>query len=62
MCESNAYLIKDGREELVMENVIYFKPQGDHVLMKSIFGEQTSVQAQLLEIDLTGHRIVLETT
>ncbi len=60
MCESNAYLMKDGKEELVMENVIYVKPQGDHIVMRSIFGEQTSIQADLLEMDLTGHRIVLE--
>ena len=60
MCESNVYLIKDGKEELVMENVIYVKPNGDHIMMKSIFGEQTSVQANLVEMDLTGHRIVLE--
>jgi predicted RNA-binding protein len=60
MCESNAYLVKDGREELVMENVIYVKPEGDQIVMKSIFGEQTAIRADLREMDLTGHRIVLE--
>ena len=60
MCESSAYLIKDGKEELLMESVDFLKPQGDRILLKSIFGEETTVQARLREMDLTGHRIVLE--
>ena len=60
MCESNAYLIKDGQEELVMESVDFLKPQGDKILLKSIFGEQATIEARLREMDLTGHRIVLE--
>jgi predicted RNA-binding protein len=60
MCESNVYLMKDGREELLMENVDFLKPQGNGILMRSIFGEQMNVDARLLEMNLTGHRIVLE--
>ena len=60
MCESNAYLIVNGQEELFMENVQYVKPQPDGVLLKSIFGDQTVVNAIIREMDLTGHRIVLE--
>jgi predicted RNA-binding protein len=60
MCESNAYLIKNGKEELVMESVDYLKPQGDTVVLRSIFGEETIVRAHLLEMNLTGHKIILE--
>jgi len=60
MCESNAYLIVNGQEELFMENVQYVKPQPDGVLLKSIFGDQTVVNAIIREMDLTAHRIVLE--
>lgn len=59
MCESNAYIVKDGKEELFMEAVGFVKPQGSTVLLKSIFGEQATVNASLVEMDLTGHRIVL---
>lgn len=62
MCESKAYLITDGKEELLMESVNFLKPDGDGILLRSIFGEQTTVRARLLEMDLTGHRIVLEHT
>lgn len=59
MCESNAYLIKDGREELIMESVRYLQLDGDKVLLKSIFGEETAVEAALRDMDLTSHRIIL---
>jgi predicted RNA-binding protein len=62
MCESNAYLIKDGEEQLVMESVVFLKPVKGETLLKSMFGEEVTIQAKLKEIDLTGHRIVLEST
>ncbi len=60
MCESNAYLLKDGKEELLMESVGSLKSKGDQIVLRSIFGEETTVQARLLEMNLTGHKIVLE--
>ena len=60
MCESNAYLIKDGEEQLVMESVVFLKPVKDETLLRSMFGEEATIQAKLKEMDLTGHRIVLE--
>jgi len=60
MCESNAYLIKNGKEELIMESVNLVKPQGAKTMLKSIFGEQLVVDGTLREMDLTGHRILLE--
>jgi predicted RNA-binding protein len=60
MCESNAYLVKDGKEELIMESVGLVKIQDGTVLLRSIFGDETAIQAKLRELNLTGHRIVLE--
>jgi predicted RNA-binding protein len=60
MCESNAYLIKEGVEELVMESVDFLKPQGGKIFMRSIFGEEKTLDANLKELDLSGHKIVLE--
>lgn len=60
MCESNAYLMRNGKEELVMESVDYLKPQGDTVVLRSIFGEEAIVRGHLLEMNLTGHKIILE--
>jgi predicted RNA-binding protein len=62
MCESNAYLIKDGKEQLVLESVNLIRPMENSVILRSLFGEEVTVQARLRELDLTGHRIVLEAT
>lgn len=60
MCESNAYLIKEGKEELIMESVGFMKLQGHTVYLRSIFGDETTVEARLRELNLTSHRIELE--
>jgi predicted RNA-binding protein len=36
------------------------KPQGRKTMLKSIFGEELVVEGSLLEMDLSGHRILLE--
>lgn len=61
MCESNAYLLeKDGTENLIMENVDYVRPEGQTTLLRSIFGEEKTVEARIREMNLTSHRILLQ--
>ena len=62
MCQSNAYLENDGEEELILEDVVLIRPEGDKILMVSIFGEEELVDAEIKFIDLLHHRIVLEKT
>lgn len=61
MCEANAYLIVDDQEELLMESVDILRPEGEGVYMRDIFGEQRWVKANIKEMNLVQHRIVLET-
>ncbi|MFC1834453.1 CooT family nickel-binding protein [Thermodesulfobacteriota bacterium] len=61
MCESNAYVVdKDGNEKLLMENVDYLKSDGGRLLLRSIFGEETSLDGQVREMKLTAHKILVE--
>jgi predicted RNA-binding protein len=46
MCEANAYLCKDGKEELVLEAVDVLENEGDQVRIANIFGEQKVVKGQ----------------
>ena len=60
MCESNVYLKKDGSEELIMENVAAILPAEENTfLLKGLLGESMEVRAVIEEINLMGHRIVL---
>ncbi|NLL17682.1 MAG: CooT family nickel-binding protein [Clostridia bacterium] len=60
MCESNAYLLKDGQEELLLESVDKLIPDGDTITLENIFGQRKIVKARIKEMALVDHRIVLE--
>lgn len=61
MCEANAYLCREGKEELVMESVNTVEPveEGGYRLV-SIFGDQRIVRGRITRMDLVDHRIVFE--
>jgi len=62
MCEANAYIDKDGREELILESVDRVEPQeGGGFLLVDIFGRQKTVKAPLKRMNLVSHRIVFGT-
>ncbi|MFA4828340.1 MAG: CooT family nickel-binding protein [Thermodesulfovibrionales bacterium] len=60
MCDVNAYIFKDGKEELYLENVDVILPEHGKVLLKNLFGEQKVFEGTIKEISLLKHRIVLE--
>ncbi len=60
MCEANAYVYKDGKEELYLENVDLLIPEGSKIYLRNLFGEQKTFQGHLKEISLLKHKIVLE--
>ncbi len=60
MCEANAYLVKDGKEELVLEAVDVMEKVGDEIRLANIFGEQKVVKAVIRSMSLVNHKIVLE--
>ncbi|MEW6139326.1 MAG: CooT family nickel-binding protein [Thermodesulfobacteriota bacterium] len=60
MCESNAYLIEDGEEQLVLESVSFLRPEGNSIMLRSLFGEEVTVKGRIRELDLVGHKILLE--
>jgi predicted RNA-binding protein len=60
MCEANAYMYENGREEMVMEGVDLLEPEGDQIHLVSIFGEQKVVQGRIKSMSLVNHKIVLE--
>jgi predicted RNA-binding protein len=60
MCEANAYLIKDGKEELFMRSIDILRPENGSLYIQNIFGEQRWVQAHIKEMNLVEHRILLE--
>jgi predicted RNA-binding protein len=60
MCEANAYLLKGGKEELILEDISVLRPEKEELFLQNIFGEQKRIRARIREMNLLDHRIVLE--
>lgn len=60
MCQSNAYLVQDDKEELLLEDVVLIKPEGEKRLLAGIFGERELVDAKIKMTALLHHKIILE--
>jgi predicted RNA-binding protein len=61
MCEANAYVLKNDKEELFMKSVDLVEPQEDGVyLLVNIFGNQKTLKARLKQMNLVNHKIIFE--
>jgi predicted RNA-binding protein len=60
MCEAAAYLLKEGKEELLLESVDLLESDGSQIKMINIFGEQKEVKAKIKALSLVDHKILLE--
>lgn len=60
MCESNAYLYENGKEKLIMEDVLHVMPTDTEVHLRNIFGQQKIIKGKIKELLLVDHRIILE--
>ena len=58
MCEPNAYIVKDGLEELVMESVDVVEPEEDHSRYRlvNIFGEQKAIRGRITLMNLVDNK------
>ena len=60
MCEANAYFLKDGKEELILEAVDKVENEGDRIKIENIFGEQKVVLGRIRSMSLVDHKILIE--
>jgi predicted RNA-binding protein len=61
MCEATAFLITDdGRENIYLKDVDVIRPKGKNLYLRDIFGEQREIEAEIKEISLINHRILLQ--
>jgi predicted RNA-binding protein len=62
MCEASAFLIRKGKEELILESVDTLENDAHEVKMVNIFGEQKILKARIKSLSLVDHKILLEPT
>ncbi len=60
MCLSKAYVDKNGKRELLMEEIASIKVEDEKLLVRTLLGEQREIGANIREIDFLTHSILLE--
>ena len=60
MCEAHAYILRNGKEVKLLENVDQVEVEGDEIKMVNIFGEQKVLKARIRSYSNTDSKIVLE--
>jgi predicted RNA-binding protein len=60
MCESAVYVLKDGKEELVLESVDLLEDNEGQIKITNMFGEEKTIKARVKVLSLVDHKIVLE--
>ena len=59
MCEAHAYILRNGKEVKLLENVDQVEVEGDEIKMVNIFGEQKILKARIRSYSNTDGKIVL---
>ncbi|MFO8164890.1 MAG: CooT family nickel-binding protein [Thermodesulfobacteriota bacterium] len=60
MCEASAYVIQDGKEALILENVDELHKEGRMMTITNLFGDQKILEAETKMISLLNNKIILE--
>jgi len=60
MCEANAFLMEQGREEKILDNVDELDIQGEEIRIVNIFGEQKILKAKFRSYSAAERKILLE--
>jgi predicted RNA-binding protein len=59
MCESHAYIVRDGEQVKILDDVTFLKPEGDRVVLRNLFGDEVTVKGKIEEIQFMDHKILI---
>ena len=60
MCDSSAYLLMEGQENLLMEHIDFLESLENEIRIVDIFGEEKKIKAKIKSLSLLEHKILLE--
>ena len=61
MCESTVLIMrKDGKQETLMEDVVFVSVEDSRIRMIGILGDVKEVNGRIKEVNLTKHTILME--
>lgn len=59
MCVSKVYIIENGKEMLIMEEIENIEINGDEIIFTDLFGEKKKIEAKIKKIDFENHKVFL---
>ncbi|MEK6742210.1 MAG: CooT family nickel-binding protein [Nitrospirota bacterium] len=59
MCDLKAYVLKNNKEELLLESVNNVRSEGGEVVLRNLFGEEKRVQGEVREVSLVKNRVLV---
>lgn len=59
MCDVTAYLLSNGAEERILENVDVVEEIADGIRLINIFGEEKSLNARMVRYDNSAKKMLL---
>ena len=59
MCLSKAFLIKNGREQLLLDSVCNVRMENGQIVLYDIIGETSSVRGIIEDVDLIRNTIII---
>ncbi len=60
MCDVNVFVVKNGVEEKVLENVELIEEVSDGMRLVNIFGEEQTLKAKMVRYDNSEKRMVFQ--
>ncbi len=60
MCDIDVFVLKNGVEEKIMENVDRVQRTDDALTLQNIFGEQQKIRGRMVFYDNSGKKMVFE--
>ncbi len=60
MCNTNAYLMDAGKEEIYLESLARIEVKGDMLSMTNIFGDRKELDGRILEVNFQAGKVIME--
>lgn len=60
MCQSRVVTFRAGQEQVLMDDVVMVRPEGEDLHLEDLFGQRKVVRGRIKELQLMDHRIIIE--
>ncbi len=60
MCQPKVYLVKDGKEEEILRDVISLKFDDEELVFETLFEGETRIKGSVKEIDFLKAKVLIE--